>query len=121
MLLIERVIIFQLLVDDFFILRHPFLEEALIDHRCTKRPGVVKPDEVQQLDEVVEGDELEKNSEHPIANLEKAENHPVREPLPIITAALGFQRLEAHIRRVEEPEERDKETGGNSGENEDQN
>ena len=68
----------------------------VIDVLGTGGGGVHQPDEEEELQEEVEGDQTKDERSKLIDDLEGSVNNPVSEPLFIVFNSAGFESTEAH-------------------------
>jgi len=58
--------------------------------------GVEEPDKDCELEHVVEGDEVEDEAGELVDHVEQAKDHPVGEPLLVVSLTVRFEGMEAH-------------------------
>ena len=87
------------------ILLHVGEDVHVVDGGGALGDGVEEPDEEDELDEEVEGDEGQDEAGELVHNVEKAEHDPVGQPLLVVVSALGLESKEGHEAGVGDAED----------------
>ena len=74
--------------DVLLVLLHIGQDVDVVDGGGTARYWVEEPDEENELEEEVEGDESENKAGELVHDIEESENNPVRQPLLVVVGAL---------------------------------
>ena len=92
-------------LDVLLILAHVWQNEMIIDGGRALADWVEEPNEEDELEEVVEGDEAEEESSELVDDVEETKDDPIRQPLLIVIFLIGLEGEERHEAGVSDAKE----------------